>query len=444
MLKRACVVDQIRGLCLLAALGGSTLGCVHAPTSSLPPASAPAPTQPATAPQTLAAYCDAASKRRAAFTPSVSVEVRSASLVPRAGDEPRTLTVADQEAYRARQIFVSRTSIVSAADIEAAEIRPATPPDDGYDVLAFVKSPAAAEQRLLPMVGGLVAVFVDGRLIALPQLLGARLSVFSVSMHLTLPEALASAARFNPPVDAAGLEKLEQRCLDGEARLCVPLAEERLTGRDAPYDTQRAALLFEKACGLGLGGACERAAELATDTQEVTELLQRGCQSNNPNACFKLGQLLLERSPSSDASRIAQGKANLTLACDQGVGRACTALVDMLGRDYPGETLPSREVQELFVHLLEGGCTGGEASACFRLADISRRGIIGPADIAAAKRWLRAGCALDPTGGEVRLAIRFGGADPSLTSDLAEAGCSGQLPPPEPPRPSLCRTEKAR
>src|SRR6187401_3498300 len=171
MLPRACIVDQIRWLGLLAALSGSTVGCVHAPTRSLPPvppANAQAPidrAQRAAAPPTLAAYCDAASKRRAVFTPSVSIEVRSASLVPRAGDEPRTLTAADQEAYRARQIFVGRTNALSVADIEAAEISPATPPEDGYDVRAFVKSPAAAEQRLLPMVGGLVAVFVDGRLI---------------------------------------------------------------------------------------------------------------------------------------------------------------------------------------------------------------------------------------------------------------------------------------
>jgi len=448
MPKRAGVVDRVRGLGLLAALGGSAVGCVHTPTSNPPRAKAqPSTGQPrvaaqaAAAPLTLAAYCEAASKRRATFTPSVHLEVLSASLVARAGDEPRALTPADQAEYRTPRIFVSGTSILNAADIEAAEIRRGTLPEDGYEVLMVANVPAAAGQRLLPIVGGLIAFFVDGYLVSLPQLMAATMksATVPVSTHLTLQEALASAARFNPPVDTAGLKQLEKRCLRGEAALCVPLAEERLTGRDAPYDTHRAALLFDKACSLAVTGACERAAELALNTREAAELLQRGCQSNHPNACFKLGELLLKQSPSS-ASRIAQGKANLTLACDQGVGRACTALVDVLGRDYPGETAPPRDVQESIVRLFERGCTGGDADACFRLAHISRHGSIGAADMAAAKRWLQAGCALDPSGGALYIAIRLGGEDTPPISDLAAAGCTNELPPTPPLRPSLCTT----
>lgn len=92
--------------------------------------------------------------------------------------------------------------------------------------------------------------------------------------------------------------------------------------------------------------------------------------------------------------------------------------------------VPPLESQKALLGLVERGCTGGDAEACFGAANAARRGTIGPADAAAATRWMRAGCALDPSGGGTAIAVKLASANPAQLGALGEAGCTGEPAPP--------------
>jgi TPR repeat protein len=127
----------------------------------------------------------------------------------------------------------------------------------------------------------------------------------------------------------------------------------------------------------------------------------------------------------------------LVRACDQGGGRACTALADETAQDFPRGYDPPLAQQRQWLRLVERGCEQGDAEACFRAASVARRGAIGAPDAAAARRWLRAGCALEPSGGTSQLAIDLGRADAELSVELRRAGCADD-PAPSPRFQALC------
>ena len=430
-------LEQIRGVFLVAVMAVWGLACSRAqvrPSASVPrratdhrPASTPPPAPPAFAgPPELVAYCVSLGERRAALHRDLKWEVRAASLLPRAGYEPRTLAADEQSAASGQaQIFLGRESVVTEVDLAAVRIEPSWRSDSGgYDVMVRVKSASALAPHLQPLVGGLVAVIANGHLISLPHLKWPEVWVWPVATGLALPEARIIAARLSPPEDTAGLQRLEERCLTDEPTLCVPLAEELLSGWDAPHDPERATALVEAGCQLGIGAACRRAAEFATDPPHAAELLESGCRWNDSEACLLTATRVLGRHAAADDR--ARGRAMLTRLCDQGFGRACMPLAEALAADFPDPAPPTHEAQEKFVGLLERGCTGGDAEACFTASNAARRGLVDPPDTVAAKRWLRAGCALDPSGGSMEIAVKFGGADPAQLRAMSEAGCTGE------------------
>jgi len=429
----------------MAVLSGSWTGCSHAQVRVLPGAAgrasveptAAAPPPPLAGPPGLAEYCAARDEGRAAFHLNLKFEVRAASLLPREGYEPRTLAPDELAAVGQPKIFLGHQSAFFEVDLAAARVRPSWQTQGRYDVDVRLKSASAFAPRLQPLVGGLVAMIVNGRLILLLHLKAApaKVSVLAVALGLTLPEARIAAARLSPPPDSAGLQRLEERCMGGESALCLPLAEERMVGWDTPYDAERAVALFEAGCRLGVGTACKRAADLARDPQHAAELLESGCRLNHPDACLETAARLLDGAAAPDSR--AKGRAILTRLCDQRFGRACVALEEEFVHDFPDSAPPTLESQKAMVGLIERGCTGGDADACFSMARVARRGSIGPTDASAAKRWMRAGCALDPSGGSTEVEVKVGGADPALLEAMKEAGCTGDLAPPAPP-PSLC------
>jgi hypothetical protein len=428
-------------LLTLGGSSGSLLGCSHAPALATAPAPAPsvsdqAPAATARPPSELQAYCDQLARRRAAFHPQLIFEVRSVSLEPRAGYARRALTPEEQAlngAARA-EIFMAPESVITTADVGAATIVPSGRNPDAYDLTLDLKSPKAVSSRLAPLFHTTLGIFVDGQLVSLPRLISPTIrSSIQVGLTLSLPETRTLAAKVNPAEDTLGVDRLEERCRSGDAPLCSALAEERLVGRDLPHDPKRAVTLFERGCRQQLGVACRRAAELDPDSPRAAELEQAGCQLNDGPSCLVAARRLLHRPAAPDA--IAQGRTLLTRACDRGFGRACMALAEDRGRDLP-DTPPLAEQQAL-LGLIERACAGGDADACFTVAQAARRGLVGPPDPQAAKRWFRAGCALDPTGGTIDVEVRFAHADPALLQEIQDAGCGGDPPAPA-PRPALC------
>jgi hypothetical protein len=426
-------------LVLVASVGGALAACsrASAPARPAPAARSSARTTPVVAtPAELDAYCKDLNARRAVFHPDMKLEVRGASLEPHAGYEPRPLGP-DERATAGTtqaQIFVAPESVVAVGDLVAPEIRPSWRKQDTFDVMMRARSPSSLAPRLQPLVGGLLAVIVDERLIWLPHL-KAPVGALPVALELTLRDARAVAARLGPTGDAATLLHLEEECFDRDPALCVALAEERLIGSDAPYDAERAVELFEAGCRLGAADACKRAAELATDARHAAALLESACRLNQLDACLQTAAPLLRR-PAA-AAAIAEGRAILRHACDQGDGRACMALAEELANDFPAGVEPPLEDQQAWLALVERACDGRDPDACFTRAKLARRGLSGPPDAAAAQRWFRAGCRLDPSGGSTEIEVKFGAADPALLEEIRKAGCSGELAPP-PPRPSLC------
>jgi len=397
-------------------------------------------------PPALAAYCAAVRERRAAFHLDLKFEVRAASLLPREGYQPRTLVPEEQAVVAQAQIFLGRESTLSADDLAGAQIRPASLSDgrygdERYDVLLRVKSANTIAPRLQPLVGGTVAVIVNERLLSLVQLETAVVRWWPLAYGLALEEARIAVARVSPPPDAAGLQGLEERCLGGESALCLALAEERLLGCDAPYDAERALKLFEAACRQGMGVACSRAAKLARDPEQAALLLDHGCRLNDSDACLETATRFL-RSRATPTAK-AEGRQSLTRLCDRGVGQACLLLVKELGRDHTDAAAPPIETQKTLLHLIERGCSGGAAEACFWAAKLATQGTLGPPDADAARRWMRAGCTLDRSGGTAQLELYLAGAEPALSGTMREAGCTGELAPPT-PIPSLCGSEDPR
>lgn len=200
-------------------------------------------------------------------------------------------------------------------------------------------------------------------------------------------------------------------------------------------DQGQAATLYVAGCRAGVGAACTRAADLTSTRPEVPELLERGCSLNDAEACLQVAQGLLRRPGQPDA--IARGREILTRSCERGAGRACMPLAEDLGRDFKPDEEPPVETQLAFLHLFEQGCSGGDPEACFIRSSIARRGSIGDLDPNAAKRWLEAGCKLDPTGGTLGVSLRFGSVEPGRLAALNAAGCDDSSPP-QRKRPALC------
>ncbi|HYQ15358.1 MAG TPA: hypothetical protein VEQ58_06370, partial [Polyangiaceae bacterium] len=347
------------------------LGCAK-PLPQRAAASSRAPAAPS--PSALAAYCGGVSRRRAAFHPQLSFEVRAASLTAREGYEPRALSAAEQAIAGAPepQLFLGREIVVSTADLDfgSVKVEPSGRDDGHYYVMLSAKSADSVAPRLQPLVRGTIAVLVDGHLVEFAHLQSANIRQWPIAMGLSPAEARDVVARFSPPPDAAALQALEAKCLDGDQALCRPLAEERLFGRDAPYNPEEANALFEAGCRLGDGRACKRAAELARKPEHRAELLERSCQLNLADACLELGKGLLELDNPADER--ARGKALLTRSCDLGGGKACAELAELLGKD--GGDSPPFEQKQALVKLLERGCSGSDADSCFVLGQFAQRG----------------------------------------------------------------------
>ena len=430
----------LSGLLLtLSACSPPTRGVASAEARAASSDSAPRQSNASTTSSEVASYCEAAARRRDAFRLDLSIEVRGASLSPREGYALRELTQAEQVVAGQPQLFLSGESVVTGADLSGAQVY-SDSVDGRFEVSALARSPTTLTTRLQPLVGGSIAVLVDGRLLSFAKLQTATIRAWPVASGLTLEAAQATAARLGPSLDLAALEHLDARCLRGEGELCPRLAEERLVGRDAPWDPARAATLYEAGCRAGVGAACTRAAELTRVSTDLSKLLERGCSLNDAEACIQVAAGLLHDHSRPDAK--ARGRELLARSCERSAGRACTQLAEELGHDFKGDEVPPPETQIALLRLFEQGCSGGDAEACFICSEIAREGAIGDADPSAAKRWLEAGCKLDPSGGSLDVSARYAHVDPALLAALKDAGCNHDSPPLA-KRPALCGAGRA-
>jgi hypothetical protein len=251
------------------------------------------------------------------------------------------------------------------------------------------------------------------------------------------PERAGAACGSSAECDAA--------CRGGDGPACVGLGDAL-----APGDPARAGAAWARACQLGVGDACLRAAG-ALDASGfpgvAVPAYRAACSRGSAAACGRAGELLVR-----GGGEPATGIALLTSACGSGEGEACLNLGTFLSEGAGGvapDPLRARAP-------LTAACDGGKAGGCARLAAVQLTGDRPQRDGAVAR--LRRSCAhAGPARGaataeafgrvacgagredacvELGLDVLVRPSDAELAAALLGRGCAG--------RAEACRARAAR
>ena len=152
-------------------------------------------------------------------------------------------------------------------------------------------------------------------------------------------------------------------CLQGSAPACMELGAMARVGRALPYDPRRAERAFGQACVLGDISGCVNAGNVAA----AAELLDRGCEADDAEDCFRLGV-----ARASGTGGVVDRAAALPLyvkACELGWAEGCrgAGLATLLG---DGIVMDRQRAGGWF----EKGCAGDDGPSCANLAQMLRRG----------------------------------------------------------------------
>ncbi len=170
----------------------------------------------------------------------------------------------------------------------------------------------------------------------------------------------------NPRVVQADSE-LRAACDQGEQRACLGAAH--LLVRHEPRSDAygEALVLFDKACGQGLGDACVAGAEQRrigaarkVEAASQLDMWTTGCDLNDPDGCAGLGEKQ-ERSKKT----WTEAYAAWTRACDLGDAHSCSELGRLVGEPHD----PWEGEQTLDSYLVRG-CDNGDPEGCFWLAEL--------------------------------------------------------------------------
>ena len=151
------------------------------------------------------------------------------------------------------------------------------------------------------------------------------------------------------------------QCLDGDAGACMTRAY--AIERDSQTEGE-AALLFERACQLGLAIGCTNyAATIWAKGGTVRDLscarrtFAKSCAAGEKFACGMVGRMLYEAAKTPD--EYAAARASLEQSCAAFKGFPCRVLAKYFEDGKLGSYEPSR-----IPELLDRACAGGDPDAC--------------------------------------------------------------------------------
>jgi TPR repeat protein len=185
--------------------------------------------------------------------------------------------------------------------------------------------------------------------------------------------------------DVGDLDECTAQCNRGHLPSCVRLAIIYSEGKRVPRDYEMAARLYDLPCEYHIGVACSnRASILAHNHDDVgaAEYFRRGCESDDPNGCFKLASMY------EDGKGVAADAAHAAVlyqkACDGDDVRGC----DNLGFLYlRGQGVAPDQARA--VGLFKRACDAGNAWGCGNLGGAYQEGWGGVARDGARAKELR-------------------------------------------------------
>jgi len=144
---------------------------------------------------------------------------------------------------------------------------------------------------------------MSGRFFTLPAVAMCAIACSNSPVGQTPPEpaSVVAVPVANTPLSKASTPKAptpetvadqvaDEQCLDGESCHSAAVGEERA------QHLEKAAALYERACGMGSGRSCHRLGELyedgngvAADEARARALFEQGCRQDSTAACDALG-----------------------------------------------------------------------------------------------------------------------------------------------------------
>ncbi len=153
-----------------------------------------------------------------------------------------------------------------------------------------------------------------------------------------------------------------------DAQSCV---EESLRRNPQNPEAREAAAVFADACKLGDAAACsvhglmlELGAGVPSNARTARALYTRACSAQNQRACTNLSRLELQTA--TDVVDIAQAQNRLLIACEEGEASACAFAGSLSSSTHDRNP-------EATTQLLEKACNRGQTSACYDLAEATRK-----------------------------------------------------------------------
>lgn len=169
----------------------------------------------------------------------------------------------------------------------------------------------------------------------------------------------------------------EPACSTGDAEACEIAGLGYLAGKAITQDLERARIMLERACDKDRPLACSGWAKMARDgqgvnlsTQRQTDLLTRGCDAGDANACYRLGSELLSANEagSTTPTQLQRAHDYFDRACNGKDMNGCL----QIGIEAKTGRIGAKDLVKA-VTLLGQACDEDLATGCFELADLQVR-----------------------------------------------------------------------
>lgn len=124
------------------------------------------------------------------------------------------------------------------------------------------------------------------------------------------------------------MPRLRSACTPDDPQACAELGRALSNALSPEYDREAALQLLESSCRAGAGDACFTATSIISwndpaRSERIGELLERGCQADDPAACFSLARSL-ERG-GAEMAEIERAVALFSRLCDAEFPDACAS-----------------------------------------------------------------------------------------------------------------------
>ena len=237
----------------------------------------------------------------------------------------------------------------------------------------------------------------------------------------------------SPKEQAKALKELERLCNAAEGGACHSVGEWRFSHdsrpsigemmfgdkKEAPFDGTAAFKFWDKGCGAGYEGSCQRLRDFGsskfTDPPAVLSNSTRECDVGRPKACVEAAEVRL--GAKGVAPNWREAAKLYQKGCDLGLADACVKVGEL--RVKRGQ-LPQEERRKVLV----GACDRGVLPACARLGEWMAEGTWGPRDEGTALSLFTRACTSEQGAGcEGAATILRGQGRAAEAVEALEKGC---------------------